>query len=128
LSHSVPAGHPPQVEPPAPQEPFDWAPYASQVPVRPPLQQPFGHEAASQTHRPDVGSHASPAGQGAHAAPAGPQDALDSFASSSHVEPLQQPAHAPPPQLQPPLVQLSPAPHGAHVAPAVPHELSDCAL
>ena len=40
--------------------------------------------------------------------------------------PLQQPAHAVPPQLHTPLVHAWVPPQGAQAAPAVPHEVPDC--
>jgi hypothetical protein len=49
LSHSVPAGQPLHAIPPTPQEPFDSDAYARHAPVKPPLQQPLGHDIASQT-------------------------------------------------------------------------------
>ncbi len=59
-----------------------------------PLQQPMGHEAASQTHCPVAVLHSWPAPQGAHAAPLAPQEVLLSAEVASHVPvgpPLQQP-------------------------------------
>jgi hypothetical protein len=50
LLHSWPDPHAPHVAPAAPQEPFDSAEYASHVPLD--VQQPIGHEVASQTHWP----------------------------------------------------------------------------
>jgi hypothetical protein len=91
-----------------------------------PLQQPFGHDAASQTHAPVLLSHSCPAPQALHVAPAAPHDAVDSLASGSHDAPVQQPAHDPPPHVQAPLAQESPLPHALHATPAVPHWLDDC--
>ncbi len=91
-----------------------------------PLQQPLGHDAASQTHCPLAVSHAWPDAHAAHAAPPEPHEVVDSLAYSSHVEPLQQPAvHDPPPQVHTPLEQVSPVPHVPHAAPPVPHSLVD---
>ena len=45
-----------------------------------PLQQPLGHEAASQTHCPLVVLHAWPDAHAAHAAPPEPQEEVDSLA------------------------------------------------
>jgi hypothetical protein len=59
-----------------------------------PLQQPLGHEVASQTHWPVVLLHSWPLAQAAHVAPLVPQDGFDSEAYASHVPvvpPLQQP-------------------------------------
>jgi hypothetical protein len=89
-----------------------------------PLQQPVGHDAASQTHAPAL--HSWPAPHAEQLAPLLPHEPFDSLASASHDEPLQQPAHEPPPQLHAPLEQVSPAPHALHVAPAVPHWPADC--
>jgi len=46
---------------------------------------------------------------------------LDSPDSSSHVPPLQQPAHEPPPQLHVPLEHESPVLHALQAAPPAPH-------
>jgi hypothetical protein len=43
-----------------------------------PLQHPFGHEVASQTHWPVLVLHSWPAAHAAHVAPAAPHDAFDS--------------------------------------------------
>jgi hypothetical protein len=85
------------------------------------LQQPLGHELASQTHCPVVLSHSCPVGHAAQIAPPAPHDPVDSLDSCSHVLPLQQPAHAPPPQVQAPFEHVSPVPHALHAAPPVPH-------
>jgi len=92
-----------------------------------PTQHPFGHEVASQTHRP-VGLHSWPAAHALHAAPVAPHDVLDSLASSSHV-PLaaQHPGHDDPPQVHAPLEQASPVPQAEHTRPPVPHSVDDCA-
>ena len=50
LLHSWPEPHAPQEAPPAPQEAFDSEEYAWHTP--PDVQQPAGHEVASQTHWP----------------------------------------------------------------------------
>jgi hypothetical protein len=110
--------HGAQAAPPVPQDVADWPEYASQAP---PLQQPVGHEVASQTHWPVALLHSWPVGHGAHVAPLEPHDAFDSPDSGSHVLPLQQPAHAPPPQLHAPFEHVSPVPHALHAAPPVPH-------
>jgi hypothetical protein len=46
--------HAAHVPPPVPHDPVDWAPVASQEPVVPPTQQPFGHVVASQEQVPLV--------------------------------------------------------------------------
>jgi hypothetical protein len=86
-----------------------------------PLQQPAGHEVPSHTHAPVLLLHSSPAAQATHVAPPEPHEEFDSLESASHVVPLQQPEHEPPPQLHTPLEHVSPVPHAPHVAPAVPH-------
>jgi hypothetical protein len=90
-----------------------------------PLQQPLGHDAASQTHWPLVVLHVWPDPHAAHAAPPEPHEEADSLAYASHVEPLQQPAHAPPPHVHTPLEHESPDPHVPHAAPPEPHSLVD---
>ena len=87
------------------------------------MQQPFGHDVASQTHSP-LGSHSSPDLQAAHWRPAEPHDALVSLSRGSH-DPLavQQPLHEPPPHEHSPPEQVSPLPHEPHAAPPVPHWL-----
>ncbi len=91
-----------------------------------PLQQPLGHDFASQTHRPVVVSHSWPLPHAAHAAPADPQEVLLSDAYASHVPvapPLQQPlGHVSASQAQVPvLVSHSPLVQAEHAAPPVPH-------
>jgi hypothetical protein len=105
LLHSRPAPHAPQLAPAAPQDALDSEAQASHVPVRPPLQQPCGHELASQTHWPVAVLHSLPAAHAPHAAPPAPHELLLSMVSASHVVPLQQPEHAPPPHVQAPLEQ-----------------------
>jgi hypothetical protein len=123
LEHSCPEAHAAQAAPAAPQELFDSEPYGTHVV---PLQHPFGHDVASQTHWPVLVLHSWPVEQAAHAVPPAPHDAFDSLDSSSHVEPLQQPEHEDPPQLHTPLVHACPEPHVLHTAPAVPHTENDC--
>jgi hypothetical protein len=72
--HTWPLAQPPQVAPPVPHEELFCAEYASHVP--PAVQQPFGQEAASQTHRP-AALHAWPLAQPLQVAPPVPQDVLD---------------------------------------------------
>jgi hypothetical protein len=91
-----------------------------------PLQQPFLQEFVSQTHCPVAVLHSCPVVHAAHTAPPAPHDALDSLVSGSHVEPLQQPAHPPPPQLHVPFEHPLPPLHGAQAAPPVPHSELVC--
>ena len=116
----------PQLEhdaPPLPHWPNDSEAYGTHVL---PLQQPAGHEVASQTHCPVTLSHSWPMLHGAHAAPLAPHEEFDSLVSASQVEPpLQHPVHVPP-HVQTPLEQLSPLPQAAHVAPFVPHCMEVC--
>jgi hypothetical protein len=91
-----------------------------------PLQQPLGHEVASQTHWPLLLSHSCPAPHAAHIAPPAPQEVFDSLPSGSHVVPLQQPLQAEPPQVHVPEEHSSPAAHAPHAAPPVPHVAADC--
>jgi hypothetical protein len=87
----------------------------------------LGHEVASQTHCPFVLLHSWPVPHAAHAAPPVPHEPVDSEAYGSHVVPLQQPMHEPPPQLHVPFEQESPLPHAPHAAPPVPHCPDVCA-
>ena len=92
-----------------------------------PLQQPPGHEVASQTHCPVVLLHSWPVAHAAQLAPPAPHDEFDSLESASHVAlPLQQPEHDPPPHVHVPLEHASPLPHALQVAPLVPHSLDVC--
>jgi hypothetical protein len=93
-----------------------------------PLQQPFGHELASQTHCPVALLHSCSAAQDPHAAPLAPHEVLDSDAYSSHV-PVdeQQPAH---PEVElhthcPLALHIVPVGHAAQAAPPAPHEELD---
>ena len=56
-----------------------------------PLQHPFGHEVASQTHCPFVVLHRWPLEHAAQAAPPLPQEPFASDAYGTQVLPLQQP-------------------------------------
>jgi hypothetical protein len=99
--HAWPEPHAEHAAPPVPHDEFDSEPYGTQVF---PLQQPFGHEVASQTHDPLVVLHSWPDEQAAHAAPPEPHEVFDSLESGSHVvPPLQQPAHEVPLHEQEPL-------------------------
>jgi hypothetical protein len=116
------AAQPPQVAPAVPHEVLLSFAHASHVPVGPPLQQPFGHEVASHTHWPVAVLHSVPEGHAAQFAPLEPQEPLFSLPRASQVVPVQQPAHAPPPQVHAPIEHAWPPPHGLHAAPPVPHE------
>jgi hypothetical protein len=91
-----------------------------------PLQQPIGHEVASQTHCP-VGLHSWPFPQATQAAPALPHEVFDSPENGSHVVPLQQPAHeAVLPHEHWPALHESPEPHAAQALPPMPQSAPDC--
>ena len=114
----------PQLAPPAPQEEAVIAPYASQVPLVPPLQQPLEHVLESHEQVPLVRSQRLFV-QLAHAAPPVPQLDAVSDAYGLHVEPLQQPAeHDVESQTHVPFVVLHawPDAHEAHAAPPAPHD------
>ena len=123
LLHSSPEEHAAHAAPPVPQEVFDSDAYGSQLL---PLQQPAGHDVASQTHEPVVLLHSWPDAQAAHAAPLAPQEVFDSLDRASQVPALQQPVQDAPLQLQTPLVHESPPAHAAQLAPLVPHCDVDC--
>jgi hypothetical protein len=119
LLHSWPEPQAPQAAPAVPQEPLDSAEYASHTPLE--VQQPAGHEVASQTHWP-LALHSWPAGHAAHARPPLPHEEFVSLDSASHAPPpVQQPAHDPPPQVHDPFEHASPEPHALHAPPLVPH-------
>jgi hypothetical protein len=93
-----------------------------------PLQQPFGHELASQTHSPFALLQSCSEAQDPHAAPLAPHEVLDSAAYSSHV-PVdeQQPAH---PEVElhthcPLPLHIVPVGHPPQAAPPAPHEVFD---
>jgi len=90
-----------------------------------PLQQPLGHDAASQTHCP-LPLHACPAAHPAQAAPPLPHELLDSLLSDSHVPPLQQPGHDVPPHEHAPPAHACPEEHAAHAAPPIPQSAEPC--
>jgi hypothetical protein len=90
-----------------------------------PLQQPFGHDAASQTHCPVPELHSVPAPHALQVAPPAPHEEFVSAESGSHAPALQQPEQEEPPQVQAPLEHASPPLHGLHATPAVPHSLAD---
>jgi len=80
--HAWPLAQPLQVAPPVPQDVVDCAAYASHVPVA--VQQPAGHDAASQTHWP-AALQALPLAHAPQATPPVPHDAFDCPAYASHV-------------------------------------------
>ena len=123
VSHTRFVPHGAHVAPAVPQVAPSLA-HGTQVPLGPPLQQPFGHDVASHTHWP-VELHSVPDGHAAHATPELPQELMFSWAYASHVPLLQQPAHAVPPQLQLPLVHVEVAEQLPQLTPPVPHELID---
>lgn len=79
VSHSCPARQALQELPPVPHEVGVWEPYASQDPVAPPLQQPFGQVLSSQVQVPTVMSQTA-LGHAPQAAPPVPQEVADSDA------------------------------------------------
>jgi hypothetical protein len=92
-----------------------------------PLQQPLGHEVASQTQWPLLLLHSWPLAHAVQEAPPAPHAALLSDEYARHVAPLQHPVeHDPPPQVQDPLVQASPVLQAPQAAPPVPHCEVDC--
>jgi hypothetical protein len=145
VSQAWPVPQGAHVAPPMPHEVDDSPANGSHVPAEPPLQQPLGHDVASQTHTPPLqrlpaaqagpvphvhcplvhalvvtGSHA------AHVPPAAPHDPVDCEPSASQepvVPPTQQPvAQVLASQEQVPLVvSQSPFEQVPHVAPPVPH-------
>jgi hypothetical protein len=113
-----------QLAPFVPQELYDSAAQASHVPSD--LQQPLGHEVASQTHCPVVLLHSWPDGHAAHVAPLAPHEVFDSLESASHVPPVQHPAHDAPPHAHAPVTHACPELHALHDAPPVPHSELVC--
>jgi len=96
------------------------------------LQQPFGHDVASQTHCPVVWLHSCPDRHAAQLAPPVPHDDADSEAYASHVPlvpPTQQPlAHVVASQRHTPaVVSHRLFAQAAQAAPPVPQELLDSA-
>jgi hypothetical protein len=119
--HSWPVVHTPQAAPAEPHVVFDSDAYGTHVL---PLQHPFGHEVASQTHCPPLHLWSVP--HAAHAAPPLPHDAFDSLVTASQVEPLQHPEHeVVPPHEHTPAEHVSPVPQAAHAAPAAPQSSAD---
>jgi hypothetical protein len=126
--HDSPFAHIPHAEPPTPQADPDCAPGRTHVL---PLQQPLGHDVASQTHWPAAVLHSWPEAQVPHAAPFVPHDPVDCDAYGSQSPerpPLQQPfgqltsSHS-----QMPLVVSHAAlGHARHALPPRPHCVADC--
>lgn len=77
LEQLSPLPHPLQAAPFVPHSVCDWEVYGTHVV---PLQQPFGHEVASQTHLPVVLSHSWPSEHPAQVAPPVPHEVYDSDA------------------------------------------------
>jgi hypothetical protein len=94
-----------------------------------PLQQPLGHELASQTHCPVDVLHSWPVPQAPQVAPFAPQEPLDSEAYASHVPlEVQHPlGHEVASHWQAPVLVLHswPEGHTEHVAPLLPHDPVD---
>lgn len=91
------------------------------------MQQPLGHDVASQTHAPLVVLHSWPVPHALQAAPPVPQELFDSEPSASHVPPaVQQPLQDEPPQVQVPDEHDCPDAHAEQAAPPVPHVPDDC--
>ena len=130
VSHRLFA-HGPHVAPAVPHEAPVCEPHGWQVPIGPPLQQPLGHDVASQMHVPFALLHSSPVAHGAQVAPAVPHEGVDSPTHGSHVPvgpPLQHPwGHDVASQTQVPLVlsHSVPVEQAAHATPPVPHEFCD---
>ncbi len=91
------------------------------------VQQPLGHELASQTQAPVAVLHSWPIAHALQLAPLAPHEPLLSPDSGSHVEPEQQPAHELPPHVHMPSSQSSPLAHEEQAAPPVPHAPLLCA-
>ena len=92
------------------------------------MQQPFGHDVASQAHRPVVLSHSWPDVHAVQLTPPVPHELFDSEAYGSHVSPLQQPlGHEAVSQTHCPVVVLHVlvAGHALQAAPPAPHDEFD---
>ncbi len=124
--HSCPLAQAAHEAPEVPHEPFDSEAYASQVPLEPPTQHPFGHVVASHEQTPVVVSQR-PLAQAVHAAPLLPHCPGDSDVKGTQLEPLQQPfAHEVALQTHFPAALHSwPDAQAPHAAPPVPHEALD---
>ncbi len=126
LEHSSLVEQAPHTAPATPHDALVCEAYATHVPPTVAVQHPLGHDVASHTHWPVVLLHSCPEPHAPHAAPPAPHEVFVSDDGASHVEPLQQPVHAPPPpHEQTPLAQVSPLPQGLHAAPDVPQWLVD---
>jgi hypothetical protein len=106
----------PHALPPVPQALADWLAYGTQLPC--PSQQPFGHDAASQTQVPDA-PHSCPV---AHAAQAPPFLPHAAFVAVTHCPAaLQQPeVHVVPLHEHEPWLHVWPALQAAQAAPFLP--------
>lgn len=82
VSHVCPPVHALHAAPPEPQSRFDSPAKGTQTP---PLQQPLGHEVASQPQVPFVLLQSWPVAHAVHRAPAVPQDALVSDPNGTQV-------------------------------------------
>jgi hypothetical protein len=100
FTHSVPVAHVEHRAPPLPQA--AGSSVVMQVPPTVAVQQPVGQVVASQTHWP-CALHSWFAPQAAHTPPLAPQAVTPGVVT--HDPLAQHPAHAPPPQLHPPLTQ-----------------------
>jgi len=118
FEHALPVAHAVQAAPPVPQV---WTPESWQTPFL--SQQPFGHDAASQTHAP-CALHDCFAAHGTHAAPFAPHAVGDAVV---HWPFAQQPAQLMLPQLQAPAAQVWPDAHMPHDLPPEPQTVVDCA-
>jgi hypothetical protein len=110
--------------PPVPQFVVDCDVFGRHAPVA--VQQPFGHEVASQTHWPALVLHSVPSAQGTHPVPREPHEAFDSPPSDWQVPPLQQPSQILPPHVHAPPAHDSPTAHAEHAAPPPPHSDAVC--
>jgi hypothetical protein len=119
-----PAGHVVHAAPPVPHVDGDSDAHGTQAP---PLQQPLGHEVASQTQALADWLHSSPWPQALHVAPPVPHDVLFCDVYGSHVPvgpPLQQPfGHEVASHTQPcdDLLHSRPDAHVVHDEPLAPH-------
>ena len=126
LLHSSPVAQAEQAAPAVPQEMLVSELYGSHVPFGPPLQQPLGHEVASQTHCPVLVLQSSIAPHALQLAPPAPHDPLFSLLSASHEPALQQPPHEAPPHEHAPAAQACPPAHAAQLEPLAPHSEDVC--
>jgi hypothetical protein len=104
------------VAPAMPHWLFDWLPYATHVV---PLQQPFGHDVALQTHAPAL-EQVVPLGQAAHAPPLMPHVCADPGEWHCLLLSQQPPAHDEALQAHAPFTQVWPVAQAVQLAPPVP--------